>query len=109
MILLLAAALSLSQDTGVVDLTIVENGKPVACRIHLKDAAGKPVKVPGRIAWNDHHVVDGRDLLDLPEGTYTLTVERGPEHESVTRELRFRAGADQSSTVELRRLVDLKA
>jgi hypothetical protein len=107
MILLLA--LALSQDTGVVDLAIVEDGKPAACRIHLKDAAGKPVKIPGRIAWNDHHVVDGRDVLELPEGAYTLTVERGPEHESVTHTLRFKARADMSSKVELKRLVDLKA
>jgi len=109
MSLLLAAALALSQDTGVVDLSIVENGKPVACRIHVKDAAGKPVKVPGRVAWNDHHVVDGRDVLELKEGKYRLEIERGPEYESVQRDLQIRAGADMSSTVELKRLANLAA
>jgi hypothetical protein len=106
--LLLFCTLAL-QDTGVVDLTIVENGKPVACRIHLQDAAGKPVKVPGRVAWNDHHVVDGRDVLELKEGKYRLEIERGPEYEAVSRDLRVRAGADMNSTVELRRIADLAA
>ena len=108
MSLLFFCALAL-QDTGVVDLSIVENGKPVACRIHVKDAAGKPVKVPGRVAWNDHHVVDGRDVLELKEGKYRLEIERGPEYESVQRDLQIRAGADMSSTVELKRLANLAA
>lgn len=104
--LLLLCALAL-QDAGVVDLAVVENDRPVACRIHVKDAAGKPVKVPGRVAWNDHHVVDGRDVLELPEGRYHLEIERGPEYESVSRELRIRARADLSSKVELRRIAHL--
>lgn len=108
MILLLCAVLA-AQNTGVVDLTIVENGHPVACRIHLKDADGKPVKVPGRVAWNDHHVVDGRDVLELPEGKYRVEVERGPEYEAVSREFQVRARADASSKVELKRIVDLAA
>jgi len=108
MSLLFFCALAL-QDTGVVDLSIVENGKPVACRIHVKDAAGKPVKVPGRVAWHDHHVVDGRDVLELKEGKYRLEIERGPEHESVSRDLQMRAGVDLSSTVELKRIANLAA
>src|SRR5687767_11619521 len=103
LLLLLCAALA-AQDTGVVDLNVVENGKPAACRIHLQDAAGKPVKIPGRVAWNDHHVIDGRDVLELPEGKYRLEIEKGPEYEAVIRDLQVRARADMSSRVELKRL-----
>jgi hypothetical protein len=105
---LLCAALVLDpQDTGVVDLILLEDGKPVPCRIHVKDAAGKPLKVPGRVAWNDHHVVDGRDVLELREGEYRLEIERGPEYESVSRELQIRPRADQSCKVELKRIANL--
>jgi hypothetical protein len=107
-LLLLCAALAL-QDRGVIDLSVVEDGKPAACRIHLQDASGKPVKIPGRVAWNDHHVIDGRDVLELPEGKYRLEIERGPEYEAVVRDLQVRARADMSSRAELKRIVDLSA
>lgn len=107
-ILLLCAALA-AQDTGVVEFTAVENGNKVPFRIHVKDAAGKPVKIPGRVAWNDHHVADGRDVLELPEGTYRVEIERGPEYESVAREIRVKARADMSSQVELKRIANLAA
>jgi hypothetical protein len=107
-LLLLCAALA-AQDTGVVDLSVLENGAPVRCRVHVADGGGKPVKVPGRVGWNDHHVIDGKDLLELREGTYRIEIERGPEYESVSRELRIKAGADLSSKVELKRIANLAA
>ena len=57
---------TLSQQTGRLEISIVENGAPVAARIHLKDAAGKPVKAPAYPSWNDHFVCDGAASLTLP-------------------------------------------
>jgi hypothetical protein len=105
---LLLVALAL-QDTGVVELTVVETGAKVPFRIHVKDAAGKPVKVPGRVAWNDHFVADGSTILELPEGKYHVEIERGPEYESVARELHVKGRADMSSKVEIHRIADLAA
>jgi hypothetical protein len=109
MSLLLAAALALSQDTGVVEFSVFENGKPVPCRVHVTDAAGKPVKVLGRVSWNDHHVIDGREILELREGAYRIEVERGPEHGAEVLDLRVTAGSRKETSFLMKRIVDLSA
>src|SRR5262245_52752804 len=101
MSLLLAAALALSQDTGVVEFSVFENGKPVPCRVHVTDAAGKPVKVPGRVAWNDHHVIDGTEILELRDGAYRIEIERGPEYGAEVRELRVIGGSQKQTQFQM--------
>ena len=109
MTLLAALLLFAAQQAGTLELTIVENGAPAACRIHLKDAAGKPVKAPAYPSWNDHFVCDGSAKLDLPPGRYHLEVERGPEHSAHVEEIEVAAGAAKKAAVELKRLVNLAA
>src|SRR5437667_3719499 len=55
-------------------------GQSVPCRVHLKDAAGKPVKAPSLPFWFDHFVCPSSVQLSLEPGKYTIEVERGPEY-----------------------------
>lgn len=82
--------------------------KTTACRIHLKDAAGKPVLVVGFPAWKDHFVVPGETPLELPGGRYSYVVERGPEYSSQAGEI---VVGEKSARlrVELKRLADMAA
>src|SRR5258708_1641795 len=57
-----------------------ETGQPIACRIHLQNANGRPVKIPGTVAWGDHFDFSGKVLLKLPIGNYTFVMERGLEY-----------------------------
>src|SRR5262245_42094787 len=109
MSLLLFAVLAV-QDGGVVEFYGRENDRPVPFRIHLKDAAGKPVKVaPIHPAWKDHFVVKAGAHVELPDGEYTVEAERGPEYEAWSRTVRVRAGAEKGVRIDFKRIVDLKS
>src|SRR5262245_9071434 len=68
------------KDGLLVQVIDKETRQALAARMHLKDAKGKPVKVPKLPFWKDHFVFDGSVLLDLPPGTYTFELETGPEY-----------------------------
>ena len=48
-------------DTGTVEIAVTDKatGRPVPCRVHLKDAAGKPQRAGKLPFWNDHFVCGG--------------------------------------------------
>src|SRR3954471_4997131 len=77
-----------------VDVTIAvqdrQTGQDVPCRIHLKDAAGKPQRAPGLPFWFDHFVCPGTATLPLDAGAYTIEIERGPEFSRVTNSLQVK-------------------
>ncbi len=91
-----------------IEVTIVDKatGKPVPCRIHLKDPAGKPVKADPLPFWRDHFVCPGTVKLELAPGKYAYEVERGPEWSQAKGE--FDAGAGQVR-IEIARIADLRA
>jgi len=91
-----------------VRLTVVgENGRPLACRIHLKDRSGKPVQ-PGQLPfWRDHFVCDGVARLELAPGNYSYELDRGPEYLLTTGILQVAESDAQSVTNQLRRLANL--
>src|SRR5262245_57714775 len=98
------------QGEGVVEFYARENDQPVPFRIHLKDASGKPVKVPAsNVSWNDHFVVKERTHVALPEGTYKVEAERGPEYEAWVRTVRVGAEAEKGVRIDFKRIVDLSA
>src|SRR5262249_47789498 len=70
------------KEQGKVTIRVLDRtpGKPVPCRIHLKDAAGKPQRAPDLPFWHDHFVCPGTVDLELPPGKYTFEVDRGPEY-----------------------------
>jgi hypothetical protein len=84
-----------------------ETGQPIACRIHLQNANGKPVKMPGTVAWGDHFDFGGKVLLKLPVGNYTFVMERGLEYLDMTGHFRIEHFADDAKQVELRRFCNM--
>ena len=95
---------------GEVRITVTDRatGKPVPCRIHLKDAAGKPVPADKLPFWHDHFVCPGTVRLELPAGRYPFEVERGPEYSREAGTVTVGDGG-QDVKVVLRRLRDLPA
>jgi hypothetical protein len=96
--------------TGNVTINVVDenSGEPVAARMHLKDARGKPVKPPKAVSWNDHFVFDGSVNLALPPGRYTFELERGPEYRVRSGDFTIARGAEDSKTLTMVRFADLK-
>src|SRR5207249_9378016 len=83
--LLLCAALTAvgqgQREAGRLEITVSDPAtrRPAAFRIHLKDASGRLQRAPGLPFWRDHFISPGLVRLDLPLGTYTYEIERGPE------------------------------
>ena len=91
------------------DFTVLDfdTGKPLPCRIHMKDAAGKPIRPKGLPFWHDHFVCAGVAELDLAPGTYPYEIDRGPEYLLTTGALSVAESGGNNVTNRLRRLVDL--
>ncbi len=86
-------------------------GKLVAipARVHLADDRGQAVLAPGLPAFKDHFNFDGDVRLDLRPGSYTYTVERGPEYRRVSGRAEVAAGAVREHEFVLTRTIDLAA
>lgn len=95
---------------GVLEVRVTDNasGEPVAVRMHLRDARGKPVRVSGHPYWHDHFVFDSRAVLKLPVGNYTFEMERGPEYRLRTGNFTIEDGASDTEMVSMPRFVDMK-
>jgi hypothetical protein len=98
-------------EMGRVEITVVDKatGKPVPCRVHLKDANGKGLKAENLPFWNDHFVCRGDVALDVAPGKYTVEIEHGPEYSIFTDSFMLAAGQMKKLSVELQRLVDMTA
>lgn len=86
-----------------------ETNRPIAVRMHLKSATGRPRLVRKAIAWDDHFIIPGEMTLDLPVGSYTFEVERGPEYAVTTGHFTINNNADDAKTIEMERKVDMAA
>ncbi len=114
------------------------NGKPVAARVRLVNAEGKPPKsANGRVApdspfgipaqsvaiqygRNDAaegyllqpdgaFYVDGGFRLDVPPGKYSITVTKGPEYAQWSETVEAGAGRKVARTVRMSRWIDMPA
>jgi hypothetical protein len=97
---------------GQLQINVIDrdSGKSLDCRMHLKNAAGKPVKPEGvALYWNDHFVVPGKLSLKLPLGKYTFDMERGPEYLTRHGEFQIDDFADDAKQVDLKRFIDMSA
>ncbi|MBX7168739.1 MAG: CehA/McbA family metallohydrolase [Pirellulales bacterium] len=96
---------------GQLLLEIVDRdtGKPVACRIHLVNEAGKPRKVNKLPFWHDHFACPGKVLLNLPKGAYRFTIEHGPEYVVRSGHFTIEDFADDEQHVDLQRICDMSS
>lgn len=96
---------------GRLELKVVDrqSGKPIACRMHLKNAAGRPCRAGKAPFWHDHFVFDGNIVLELPAGQYTFELERGPEYLNRTGHFTIENFADDQKQVDLGRFIDMAA
>lgn len=110
--LALAAGLAAADDSsGRVAFAVTDKatGQPVPCRLHIKDAAGKPQRGGKLPFWNDHFVCPGSAELTLTPGQYTYECERGPEYSMSSGTFKLAAGRTESIAVTLERPADLAA
>lgn len=93
---------------GEVRLTVLDDqgGGPTPARIHLREGAGKVARPAGFPFWNDHFVCDGNARFELASGSYTYTIERGPEFHSIEGSFVLDGGSTNVS-VRLKRLANL--
>jgi hypothetical protein len=84
-----------------------DTDKPLPCRVHVKDAAGKPARPKGLPFWHDHFACAGSVELDLAPGQYAYEIDRGPEYVLTTGTVAVAEGDPQAVTNRLRRLVNL--
>jgi hypothetical protein len=108
--MLVTASLARGQDSlRKIEFSVVEKktSKPVPCRIHLKDKAGKAQRAGTLPFWYDHFVCPGTAQLELRPGEYTYEVERGPEYAIATGTFIVRDKDQMKIHVELERLLDL--
>lgn len=93
------------------DLQIIvldkDSQKPVAARMHLKDARGIPVMPPKTVSWKDHFVFDGQIQLNLKPGSYKYEIERGPEYRITSGNFTIDKNAEDNHTVFVERFVDM--
>jgi hypothetical protein len=104
----LNAACFIAASAATVQFTALDpdTDKPLPCRVHVKDAAGKPVRPRGLPFWHDHFVCPGSVELDLAPGQYRYEIDRGPEYFLTTGAVVVVANEPQSMTNRLRRLVN---
>jgi hypothetical protein len=105
----LSCACFIAAHGAEVHFTVLDfdNGKHLPCRIHMKDAAGKPIRPKGLPFWHDHFVCAGVAVLDLAPGNYLYEIDRGPEYLLTTGMLSVAESGANTMTNRLRRLVDL--
>lgn len=82
---------------------------PLPARVHVLDAQGKPVKVTGYPAWDDHFVCEGEATIGLKAGRYRIVVERGPEYRPFAKDIEIVAEEMTVLQVRLDRIADLAA
>ena len=98
-------------NPGQVEIKVIDKttGELIACRVHIKDGAGKPQRHPQLPFWNDHFVCAGTASLDLPAGKYSIEVEHGPEFTLHSDSFTLEGGNTKKLAIELQRLTDLPA
>ena len=102
----LAAPRSGELEIKVIDATTKE---PLACRMHLKNAKGRPRKLPKLPFLKDHVSFDGSLLMTLREGDYTFELECGPEYHTRMGHFSMERGGSDTKTVPMKRIVDMAA
>ncbi len=84
-----------------------KTGKPIAVRMHLRDARNRPVRPSGVVYWHDHFIIPGMAVLELRPGIYTFEMERGPEYKIRTGGFTIQRGDANNAVLRMERFVDM--
>lgn len=84
------------------------NKRPLPCRIHLKNERGEPQKAFGQPFWHDHFVCSGTVRMNVPPGKYTWEIERGPEYERKSGDIKVVTDKVAAVDVTLKRIASLR-
>ena len=97
--------------SGELQLHVIDDatGKPLACRMHLKNDRGRPRKAPKAPFLVDHFIFESPISLVLREGNYTFEAECGPEYKTRTGHFKMERGGTDTKTLRMRRFVDMAA
>ena len=97
--------------SGQLELTVVDRQtkQPIACRMHLRTAAGRPYRPKKVPFWHDHFAFPGKLTLKLPLGEYFFELERGPEYVERTGRFTINRYADDCKEVDMLRFVDMSS
>ena len=95
---------------GEFEIRVIDQqtNKPIAVRMHLRDARGRVVKPKKTPFWKDHFVFFGQIVLDLRPGRYTFEMERGPEYPVRYGNFLIDRGATDNQLVTMRRFVNMR-
>ena len=97
---LLVSFLSLSvvqsTQTGVLNLSLTNQGKPTVARVYITDDMGRPHLVAGAIRYSrqgeDHSIVDRRATVELLPGKYKVRAEKGAEFRAIEKKIELTPG-----------------
>ncbi len=85
------------------------SGRPLPCRIYVKDQAGIPQRCEPWPFCMNHFTCDGTASLELVPGIYLYEIECGKEYKIANGSFQASAGQERLITVELERIADLVA
>jgi len=106
---LVASAFAASGGKLTVEVIDRDTKQPLACRMHLTNAAKRPLKAPKVPFWHDHFVFTGSITLKLPKGEYAFEIERGPEYLVRLGHFSIADNSQDTKVVDLKRFVDMAA
>ena len=85
-----------------------ESEEPTAVRMILRNSKARPVFAAKAPRVGDGFLFDGEVVLELSPGTYTFTLDKGPEFREHTGRFVIQSGAADNHQVEMRRFVTMK-
>ena len=93
-----------------VEVVDSDTGQPIAARMHLKNARGRPVTLrqPGTAEFGGHFYIDGGRALPLRVGQYTFEIDAGPEYRTQSGHFEIERHADDSKRIEMKRFANLR-
>ena len=109
--LLAQAAVGASYD-GLLTVNVAEEttGTPLAVRMELRNAKGRPVRIrpAGAVVLDDYLVFEGSVTLELKQGKYQFLIEAGPEFQTRQGHFTIDRHAEDSTDVKLTRRVNMQ-
>jgi len=87
-----------------------KSGAPLAARMELRDARGRPVRnrPKGAVAVGDSIYLPGELTLELRRGDYAFLIEAGPEYHTRRGQFTIDRNSEGAQEITLRRIVDMR-